>query len=143
MPRFTNSKIRRKFIFKRDPRDISVLYFYDPDFNQYFKIPYRDTSHPPISIWEYRKISRKLKDEGQKDINERLIFETYERMRQQEEQVKRETKRMRREAQRRRDNQQIIKPKTADDHSLTDVEENTLAMDESDIEPFEDIEEPE
>lgn len=138
----TSTKRKRKFIFKRDPRDISVLYFYDPDLNQHFKVPYRDTSHPPISIWEYRKISRKLKDEGKKDIDERLIFETYERMRQQEEQVKRETKRMRREAQLRRDNQQIIKPKTADDHNLTKVEDNTLAIEESDIKPFEDIEEP-
>jgi putative transposase len=139
----TNAKRKRKFIFKRDPRDISILYFYDPDLNQYFKIPYRDTSHPPMSIWEYRKVSRKLKEEGKKNIDERLIFETYERMRQQEEQVKRETKRMRREAQRRRDNQQIVRPKTADERSLTNVEDNAPNVEESDINPFEDIEEPE
>lgn len=135
-----NPKLKRKFIFKRDPRDISVLYFYDPDLNQYFKIPYRDTSHPPISIWEYRKVSRKLKDDGKKGINERLIFETYEKMRQREEKIERESKRVRRDAQRRKDNQQSIRPKTADEAPSINIEDNALS---TNVKPFEDIEEPE
>ena len=35
-----------KFIVRRDPRDISTVYFYDPDVHQYFAIPYRHTAHP-------------------------------------------------------------------------------------------------
>jgi putative transposase len=138
-----NSMRKRKFIFKRDPRDISVLYFYAPDLNQYFKVPYRDMSHPPISFWEYRKSWRKLREDGKKGINERLIFQTYEKLREQEEQSKRKTKSSLREDQRRRNNRQIIKPKTADETALTGSESDK-ALDsifESEIEPF-DVMEP-
>ena len=41
---------KRTFIVRRDPRDISVVYFYDPQLKQYFEIPYRTTSYPPISV---------------------------------------------------------------------------------------------
>jgi putative transposase len=47
-----NSPRKRKFIVRRDPRDLSVVYFYDPELEQYFEIPYRDRSRPPLSIWE-------------------------------------------------------------------------------------------
>ncbi|CAM1339200.1 Mu transposase C-terminal domain-containing protein [Tenacibaculum aestuarii] len=70
---------KRKFIFKRDPRDISVIYFYDPELNDYFEIPYRDTSKPAISIWEYRSVIKKLKDNAVK-IDEESIFNGYKEM---------------------------------------------------------------
>ena len=34
---------RRRFVVRRDPRDISVVHFFDPELKQYFAIPYRDT----------------------------------------------------------------------------------------------------
>jgi putative transposase len=51
-------KRRQKLLFKRDPRDVSVVYFYDPELKEYFPIPYRTSpgrpehlgtpgSHPP------------------------------------------------------------------------------------------------
>lgn len=46
-PRDTTGKRKRKFIVRRDPRDISRIYFYDPELKQYFEIPYRHTVHPP------------------------------------------------------------------------------------------------
>jgi putative transposase len=76
---------KRKFIFKQDPRDISVVYFYNPDLKEYSAIPYRNTSHPAISIWELKEITNRLREEGRREINEELIFESYERMREQEE----------------------------------------------------------
>jgi transposase InsO family protein len=75
------SRIRRKFIFKRDPRDISIVFFYDPDLNEYFEIPYRNTSHPAITIWEYREIEKTLLEQGKKHIDENAIFEGYQRLR--------------------------------------------------------------
>ncbi len=45
---------RRSFVFRRDPRDISTVSFWDPDLQQYSTIPYRNTVYPPISIWELR-----------------------------------------------------------------------------------------
>lgn len=91
------SKVRRRFIFKRDPRDISVIYFYDPELKQYFSIPYRDASHPPITIWEYKEIERMLHDKGKKAIDERAIFEGYLQMRTIEKEAVTLTKKKRRD----------------------------------------------
>jgi putative transposase len=117
--RFVNAKepghprTKRKFTFRRDPRNISTLYFYNPEVKDYFRIPYRDTAHPPMSIWEFREARRKLEKEGVKNINEALIFESYGQMRTIEDRARSETKRVRREEQRRRHHDQNHKPKTA------------------------------
>lgn len=105
-----DTRRKRQFTFKRDPRDISQIYFYDPELKQHSRIPYRDTSHPPISIWELREVRRQLEKEGKENIDENLIFEAYERMRAQEEQAVRETKRVRRENQRRALHSQTMRP---------------------------------
>lgn len=86
------SQIRRKFIFKRDPRDISVIFFFEPDLKEYFEIPYRNTSHPPITIWEFREIERILLDEGKKHVDENAIFEGLQRLREIESNAKGKTK---------------------------------------------------
>ncbi len=95
------AKLKRKFVFKRDPRDISTIWFYDPELNTYYPIPYRDLSHPPISIWELRKVRKILETEGKQDINEQLIFEAYGRMREIEQKAVTATKQIRKAMQRR------------------------------------------
>ncbi len=70
---------KQKFIFKRDPRDISMIYFFDPELNDYFEIPYRDTSKPPISIWEFNEVVTKLQKQNI-TVNEDNIFEAYKEM---------------------------------------------------------------
>jgi putative transposase len=135
-----DSRRKRQFIFKRDPRDISQIYFYDPELKQYSRIPYRDTSHPPISIWELREVRRRLEKEGRENIDEALVFETYARMRAQEEQAVRETKRVRRANQRRSAHQQITPPDIA---QIIMTNEDTTGSVESllDILPFDEMEE--
>ena len=92
----------RQFIVRRDPRDISAVYFYDPQAQQYLRLPYRDTSRPSLSIWELQKIRRRLQDEGRRSVDEQIIFDAWDRMRALEQQAERTTKTMRREQQRRR-----------------------------------------
>lgn len=92
----------RQFIVRRDPRDISLVYFYDPQAQQYLRVPYRDTSRPSLSIWELQKIRRRLQDEGRRSVDEQIIFDAWERMRALEQQAKRTTKTLRRDQQRRR-----------------------------------------
>lgn len=95
------AKIRRKFMFRRDPRDISTVWFYDPELMAYYPVPYRDTSHPPISIWELREAKSLVTTSGTNEDTERAIFTAYDRMRQIEEAAKGKTKAVRRAAQRR------------------------------------------
>lgn len=96
----TSSKSKRRFIFRRDPRDISLIWFFDPEIKAYYPIPYRDSSHPPISVWELRKIHKELKNTGQKNVDERQIFEAYDRMERLEAAAVKKTKSAKRANQR-------------------------------------------
>lgn len=97
-----DSTKKRLFIVRRDPRDISVVYFYDPEAQQYFRVPYRDGTRPAISIWELREIRRRLREEGRQHVDEKLIFAAYDRLRAIERQAVATTKATRRKEQRRR-----------------------------------------
>jgi putative transposase len=134
-PRATTGKRKQQFIVRRDPRDISRIYFYDPELKQHFEIPYRNTTHPPISVWELREVQRTLKEAGHKAVNEDLIFDAYNRLRALEAEAVRETKKARRAAQRRRDHGQANQPQA---ESLPSLSAPQLARAE-DIQPFDEI----
>lgn len=136
-PSDATGKRKRKFIVRRDPRDISRVHFYDPELKEYFEIPYRNTAYPPMSVWELREVRRRLKEEGQKAINEALIFDAYNRLRALEAEAVVETKKARRAAQRRRSRAEV-KPPRSEGRAL--VPETPLAS-ADDIQPFDEIEE--
>ena len=93
--------LSQKFIFKRDPRNIREIYFYHPNLKRYYSIPYRNITNPPMSIWELREVRRRLEEAGRGDIDENLIFQTYNNLRAEEEKAVRETKQVRRKRQKR------------------------------------------
>lgn len=102
-PDADNPKLKRKFLCRRDPRDISIIWFYDPEVEQYYAIPYRNTSHPAISIWELREAEKRAEEESpQAPIDENRIFEAYDKLRRIEEDAKKLTKKVRRGNERRR-----------------------------------------
>lgn len=70
----------RKFIFKIDPRDISKVWFYDPDIKDFFAIPYRNVTFPRISRWELRQIKRYLSQKHIENYDESVIFAAYDKM---------------------------------------------------------------
>ncbi len=75
----------RKFIFARDPRDISVVYFLDPDSERYCPVPYFNSSRPAISLWELKAVQKKLKEDPINHIDEDTIFLGIRKMRDLEE----------------------------------------------------------
>jgi putative transposase len=91
---------KRSFLFRYDPKDISVLWFLDPADNRYIPIPYRDLSRPAISEWERRKAHAMLEAEGVKDIDEDKLFEATDRLRKRIEDSKAATKAARKAATR-------------------------------------------
>ncbi|HEX5670741.1 MAG TPA: Mu transposase C-terminal domain-containing protein [Sulfuricurvum sp.] len=97
----SDPKRKRKFIVRQDPRDISRIYFYDPQFKHYYEIPYRNTRHPAVSIWEFRAAQRSLKEQEQREYSEDEIFEALDRLRQIEAMSEQKTKAMRRNQERR------------------------------------------
>jgi len=95
-----NPKLKRKFIFKRNPHDISRLYFFEPNSKKYFVVPYRDSSLPPISLWDYKTARKAVKKAGVKNPNERIIFEYANKQNEIQAQAGLKTKAARREDQR-------------------------------------------
>lgn len=132
-----DTKRKRKFMVRRDPRDISLIWFFDPELKSYYQIPYRDTSHPAISIWELREALKRVEESGGK-INEHTIFEAYERMRELEQEAVNKTKAAKRSRQRRKNHTQAEKP-----NPMPAVQEQPgeLAISTLDIEPFDDMDE--
>lgn len=76
------TKKPRRFVIRRDPRDISIVHFLDPNTNRYYPIPYRQLERPSMSLWELREVRAQLKREGRSEVDEELIFTTYERLNQ-------------------------------------------------------------
>lgn len=86
--------------FKRDPRDISVLYFLEPETNIYHRIPYKNTSRPKISVWEFRAAVRYVKQQGIKNLDEDKIFAADERLSSMQQAAVERTQRMTKSARR-------------------------------------------
>lgn len=89
------SKEKRKFIFRRNPQDIGIVWFYDPELKEYFKIPFADQSIPFMSEWEYRRVRDMNKKRGEKISTNNQLVESLQELRQQVEQASKKTRRER------------------------------------------------
>ncbi|MFB2832641.1 Mu transposase C-terminal domain-containing protein, partial [Aeromonas jandaei] len=106
----SETKKKLNLIFRRDPRDISAIWFFDPALQQYFKIPFADQSLPAMSIWEYQQAKEKLKREGVASVNEHGILRAITELRTYVEEAQERTKKARRQAQRRKEHEKNISP---------------------------------
>lgn len=134
---------KRKFIFRRDPRDISVIWFFDPMLKQYFKIPFANQSLPSISIWEYLQVRDLLKKEGIKSVNEPQILRALTELRNKVEDAKEKTKKARRQSQRRREHEKNVSPAAPlapqKSTAALSASELSLSLIDGDIDTFGDI----
>jgi putative transposase len=105
---------RRKFRFHRDPRDISVLYFFDEIARRYCAIPYRDVSLPPVSIWELRDAHGRADERGIPHEHEKAVFALINEQREIEAEAAAKTKSARRAQQRRAQHVEARKQKAED-----------------------------
>lgn len=101
---------KREFVFRRDPRDISTIWFFDPTLKKYFKVPFADLSLPAMSIWEYQQAREKLKREGHASVNEHQVLQAITELRSKVDDAKERTKKARRQAQRRKEHEKKISP---------------------------------
>lgn len=69
-----NSRLPRKFLVRRDPRDLSVIYFWDPLREHYFPIRYRNLARPRITLWELEAIRKHIRERGISSVDEDTIF---------------------------------------------------------------------
>ena len=68
----------RRYLVKRDPRDISCVWLFDPDQSRYIELPYRDRWRPPIALWEHKRAVENARSEGVSTISEETVFQHVE-----------------------------------------------------------------
>lgn len=69
---------KQRYLVKRDPRDISCIWLFDPHQSSYIELPYRDRWRPPIALWEHKRAIEKARSEGGVAISEETIFQHVE-----------------------------------------------------------------
>lgn len=135
-----SDKSMRKFIFKIDPRDISTIWFYDPDIKDYFPIPYRNVSYPPISRWELRAIRQKLAEQNIDNPDESMLFKAYDNMKKIQDDAS--TKTARKQKETKKAHKRKLDTSVSSKQSTKEIEAVAASMDDlfSNIQPFDEIE---
>ncbi len=121
-----DNKVKNKFIFRRDPRDISKIWFFDPELKQYFVVPFANQTLPPMSLWEYQQVRRQVKLQNGTS-NEHLIYKAWDEMQTLAENAESTTKTQRRRDQRRKSHEKSQKRYEAIDTQQDDVESTVVA----------------
>ena len=91
---------KRKFLIRIDPRDVTRVWFLDPDTNAYTVVPTLDISRPAVSRWEWKAVQRALRAEGKEKTDEESLFRTRARLQARAEEATTRTKAARRTVQR-------------------------------------------
>lgn len=74
-------KLKRRFVVRRDPRDISRVWFLDPGTGLHHRIATRDLTRPAVSLWEWRAAQQHLRDTGAAAVDEDAAFAAIARLR--------------------------------------------------------------
>ena len=73
-PWITRCDSQTSVLVRRDPRDISRIYLFDQDSEEYLEVPYRDLSRPSVTAWEHRLAVRRHRELRQTEIDETSLF---------------------------------------------------------------------
>lgn len=124
----------KKHEFRWDPRDMSSIYFFDEEANQYYQVPYRNLKYPSINIWELRAIKKHLKEIGEKNIDEDKIFSALEEMNRIEENAINEKKKI--EATKRRERKKNSEKKVTNSPITSPTSKIFDEIDIDDLKPY-------
>lgn len=94
----------KKFLFRRDPRDVRRIWFYEPSLKMYFEASIDRYIESKLSVREYVKVKRRAKKEGKDNIDSALLERLAVQERQQEQEAAAKTKQARRNTQRAKNN---------------------------------------
>ncbi|MFW2607514.1 Mu transposase C-terminal domain-containing protein [Aliarcobacter butzleri] len=77
---YNSGNLNPKYIFKRDPRDISFIWFYDNLQQEYYKIGLANMEFPTMSLQELNIIKNNIEKTNSKVLNEYNILEGYKEL---------------------------------------------------------------
>ena len=105
---------KRRFLVRRDPRDLSRIYFGDPEESRYRVIGTRNLARPAITLWELRRLAKIVAASGD-PINEDTLFAARSERRRVEEDASARTRLAQRKRSREKERGKRAK-KGAEDH---------------------------
>lgn len=101
-----------KFVFRRDPRDINFIWFFEPVEGKYHKVPIFDDPYPGVTVEEYRRAKLEVKKQGL-DMNDKsAVRKMIAFQRKIVEQESAKTKSARRDLQKSKNNSKPKNPGT-------------------------------
>lgn len=132
----------RVFQVSYDPRDISGVYFLDPDLDRYFEVRCVQPNFPSMSMWDLRATKRFAKQQHLRVDNEVAIMNAYRLMRRLVESEKAETKSVRADAEKKRQRGKMERPAGAERPRAPAAGRSAfdLFRDAGEIRPFDEIE---
>jgi putative transposase len=106
-----NPKKGRKFTVRYDPGDVTVVYFHDPDLNEFFPVGLRDATRPKgTTLWQVQAARKWLRDRGIKDVDENKVFRALEKIEEEVASEAAKTKSVRKIQQRAKNELKRAKP---------------------------------
>ncbi|QBY10217.1 transposase [Deinococcus metallilatus] len=132
----------RKFLVSYDPRDVSAVYFLDPDLDRYFEVRCRQPNFPSMSIWELRATRVFARKHRIKLEDERAVMNTFRLMRRLVQGEEEQTKSVRAEAEKQRQRARVDRPAGAEKAEPPSKDRSALNPFKKarEIKPFDDIE---
>ena len=135
-------ELGKTVICRRDPRDISKIYIYDEDIQDYITVPYADIRKPKMNLSELRAaIAEARKKVSGRELEQHDIFEAHERLHSYVAQAKEEKKSIRRKDSSKKHQEKTLKNDQdridyKENQPLSNTYNNTNDEDDSDIEIY-------
>ena len=135
-------ELGKTVICRRDPRDISKIYIYDEDIQDYITVPYADIRKPKMNLSELRaSIAEARKKVSGRELEQHDIFEAHERLHSYVAQAKEEKKSIRRKDSSKKHQEKTLKNDQdridyKENQALSKTYNNTNDEDDSDIEIY-------
>ena len=118
-----------KYIFKRDSRDISFIWFYDNIQQEYYKIGLANMEFPPMSLQELNIIKNNIEKTNSKVLNEYNILEGYKELYSHVDESIKKTKQQKKMIQKAKNNKKSSITNIINKHTTNSIPKNN----ESDI----------
>jgi putative transposase len=126
---YDNSNSNPKYIFKRDSRDISFIWFYDNIQQEYYKIGLANMEFPPMSLQELNIIKNNIEKTNSKILNEYNILEGYKELYSHVDESIKKTKQQKKMIQKAKNNKKNSVTNIINEHTTNSIPKNN----ESDI----------